>query len=137
MANRMYGSWLENMMDVYFKVEDHWTADPVGLFVVLVTDGYTFDTNHHEVGDLGIHVITDPIQLTEVTTTLGVLAAADSETEIEESGGVGHAAVMFIANDDGSQLIAYMDEGQPAQFPIILTSGKLNLRWSPPGILRI
>lgn len=138
MSNQIYGSWLEHMMDVYFKSDVHWTANPVGMFVCLVTDGYTFDTNHHEIEDLGIHIALPPAQLLDVTTTQGVLAAADVETDSSnEVGETANAAVIFIGNDDGSQLIAYIDTGDDGQLPITFVNGKLFIRWNPAGILRI
>ena len=138
MTNQVYGSWLENMMDVYFKSEAHWTANPANMYVCGVDAGYVFNTNHHEVEDLGAHVVLPPVAMTEVTTTLGVLDAADVETNTDEQiGEVAAAAVIFIGNDDGSQLLVFIDQGEEGQLPITFVNGKLFVRWNAAGILRI
>ena len=138
MAKALYGSWLEHMMNVYFKTEDHWTPDPVDMYVCGVGAGYTFNPNHETVEDLGINVVLEPVAMSEVTTDMGLLDAADTETEtVDEAGDVAVAVVIFIANDDGSQLLAYIDEGEEGQLPITFVQGKLFIRWNPAGIFRI
>src|SRR3546814_6457470 len=42
-----------------------------------------------------------------------------------EAGEVVHAVVLFAANDDGSQLLCYIDEGLPSQLPMTLLAGKV------------
>lgn len=139
MANQVYKSWLEHMMDVYFQADDHWTAAPMNLYVCGVTEDYHFYDTHKEVEDLGITVALGPRLLENVTTTFGVLRADNllSEVPEEEASRRVHAIVLFVANDDGSRLIAYLDEGEPFQLPMRIVEGVFKINWGPNGILRI
>ncbi len=138
MANQLYGSFLQNLMEVYFGVEPHWTDDAITIYSCGVSDAYVFNTNHHEVEDLGANVVLSPVPLTGVDLTLGVFKAGDSESNVTtEAGNVVHAYVIFAGSDDGSQLMAYIDQGQPGQLPMTLLDGKLFQRWNPAGFFRI
>lgn len=138
MAKALYTSFLEHMFGVYTLAENHFTVDPVDMYVCGVGAGYTFNPAHTEVEDLGIDVVLPPVAMTDVTYISGLIKASDVETETsEQSGDVATAAVIFIANDDGSRLMAFIDEGEEGQLPITFVSGKLFIRWNPAGIFRI
>ena len=138
MANQIYPSFLQQLMEQYFKVDAPWTADSMDVFVVGVGPEYEFATTHHEVEDLGLNIVFEPIPVPDVTLTGGVFAAGDAEGLIEsEAGETVKALVLFCANNDGSQLIAYIDEGQPMQLPMTLIVGQLFVRWNAAGIFRI
>src|SRR3546814_8768118 len=80
------------------------------------SDVCSSDLSHHQVEDLGINVVFGPVPVPGVTLTNGVFAAGEIETSVEaEAGEVVHAVVLFAANDDGSQLLCYIDEGLPSQ----------------------
>ena len=55
----------------------------------------------------------------------------------EDAGNAVAAIVIFAGNEDGSRLMAYIDEGQPSQLPLTLLNGKFFFRWNPAGIFRI
>src|SRR3546814_13198412 len=79
---------------------------------------------------LGINVVFGPVPVPGVTLTNGVFAAGEIETSVEaEAGAVVHAVVLFAANDDGSQLLCYIDEGIPRQLPMTLIAGKVYVDW--------
>lgn len=139
MANVIYPSFLQQLMEQYFKVDAPWTAAEMDIFVCGVGSGYTFSESHHAVEDLGINVVLPPAPVPEVDLVGGLMKAGDVETQVgdEEAGDTVVALVLFCANDDGSQLIAFIDEGQPMQLPTTLLSGKFFVRWNPQGILRI
>lgn len=138
MANQLYGSWLQNLLETYFGVEDKFTVDPVDLFVCGVNDSYTFDSSDQIVEDLGANVVMEPVPLLGVTLTNGLLKADVTVADVEDDAGNSvEALVIFCANEDGSRLIAYIDEGQPTQLPLILARGKFYFRWNPAGIFRI
>ena len=139
MANQHYTSWLQHLMEVYFGVEDHFTDDPVmDVYVCGVNASYEFDPDHAMVEDLGVNVVLSPVALSDITLTNGLFKCSDTETDVTtEAGNEVFAMVLFVANDDGSRLIAYIDEGQPTQLPLILANGKFYFRWNPAGIFRI
>lgn len=138
MANQLYPTFLQGLMEQYFQVEEPWTSDSVGLFVCGVDSNYTFSAEHSMVEDLGINVVLSPVAVPDVEIIGGVLKAGDAETDVtDEAGGVVAAAVLFCANDDGSQLIAYIDEGLPTQLPMTLLAGKVKIHWNESGIFRI
>lgn len=139
MANQHYTSWLQHLMEVYFGIEDHFTTDPVmDIFVCGVNDSYVFDPDHTVVEDLGANVVLSPTALSDVTVLGGVLKCEDTETAVTtEAGNEVFAMVVFVANDDGSRLMCYIDEGQPTQLPLILANGKFYFRWNSAGIFRI
>ena len=138
MANQIYPSFLQQLMEQFFKVDPPWTTDSMDVFVCGVGSGYTFDPSHHEVEDLGINVVLSPAAIPNVTLTNGVFSADDVETTVaEEAGQVVEAIVIFCANDDGSQLIAYIDEGLPTQLPMTLLAGTVFIHWNDSGIFRI
>ena len=138
MANQLYPSFLQSLMEQFFKVTEPWTAAPMDLFVCGVDSNYTFSTAHVTVEDLGINVVLPPIAVPDVTIEGGVFKAGDASTDVTtEAGGVVNAVVLFAANDDGSQLIAYIDEGLPSQLPMNLFVGKMFVRWNESGIFRI
>ena len=108
------------------------------MFVCGVDSNYTFSTSHSTVEDLGINVVLSPIEVPDVEIVGGILKAGDAETDvIDEAGGVVAAAVLFVANDEGSQLVAYIDEGLPTQLPMTLLAGKVKIHWNESGIFRI
>src|SRR3546814_8897811 len=79
---------------------------------------------------LGINVVFGPVPVPGVTLTNGVFAAGEIETSVEaEAGEVVHAVVLFAENDDGSQLLCYVDEGLPSQLPMTLLAGKVYVQW--------
>lgn len=138
MANQMYGSWLQDLMEVYFGVTAPFTPDPMDVFACGVSADYVFDTNHSTVEDLGINVTMTPVALADVTLNLGVFDCSDTESLIDADAGNAVAAiVIFAGNEDGSRLMAYIDEGQPSQLPLTLLNGKFFFRWNPAGIFRI
>src|SRR3546814_3037813 len=86
----------------------------------------------------GVQTCALPISVPGVTLTNGVFAAGEIETSVEaEAGEVVHAVVLFAANDDGSQLLCYIDEGLPSQLPMTLLAGKVYVHWNDYGIFRI
>src|SRR3546814_8291758 len=124
--NQIYPSFLQSLMEQFFKVDEPWTVDSLDVLLVGVGEGYTFDDSHHQVEDLGINVVFGPVPVPGVTLTNGVFAAGEIETSVEaEAGEVVHAVVLFAANDDGSQLLCYIDEGLPSQLPMTLLAGKV------------
>lgn len=138
MANQLYPTFLQGLMEQYFQVEAPWTSVAMSLFVCGVDSSYTFNAAHSTVEDLGINVVLSPIEVPDVEIIGGVLKAGDAETLVsDEAGGVVAAAVLFCANDDGSQLVAYIDEGLPTQLPMTLLAGKVKIHWNESGIFRI
>ena len=138
MANQLYPSFLQSLMEQFLQVEAPWTSAAMSLFVCGVDSNYTFNTAHSTVEDLGINVVLSPIEVPDVEIIGGVLKAGDAETLVsDEAGGVVAAAVLFCANDDGSQLIAYIDEGLPTQLPMTLLAGTVKIHWNESGIFRI
>lgn len=138
MANQLYPTFLQGLMEQYFQVTAPWTAAAMDLFVCGVDSNYTFSAAHSTVEDLGINVVLSPVAVPDVEIIGGVLKAGDAETDVtDEAGGVVAAAVLFCANDDGSQLIAYIDEGLPTQLPMTLLAGKVKIHWNESGIFRI
>lgn len=139
MANQIYPSWLEHMLDVYFNADDHWTTNPMNLYVCGLREEYNFHPAHATVEDLGINVVLAPRLLEEVTTIDGVLKAADMDSIVtdEEAGARVLSMVIFAANDDGSRLLAHITEGAEHQLPMRIVEGVLKLYWNPLGILRI
>lgn len=136
--NQIYPSFLQSLMEQFFKVDEPWTVDSLDVLLVGVGEGYTFDDSHHQVEDLGINVVFGPVPVPGVTLTNGVFAAGEIETSVEaEAGEVVHAVVLFAANDDGSQLLCYIDEGLPSQLPMTLLAGKVYVHWNDSGIFRI
>src|SRR3546814_15081790 len=72
------------------------------------------------------------------TDTLFPYTTLFRSTSVEaEAGEVVHAVVLFAANDDGSQLLCYIDEGLPRQLPMTLLAGQVYVHWNASGILRI
>ena len=139
MTNRHYTSWLQHLMEVYFGVEDHFTTDPVmDVFVCGVNDSYSFSNAHTVVEDLGANVVMEPVALSGVTLTNGVFKCDDTEVDVTtDAGNQVFAMVLFVADGDGSRLMAYIDEGQPTQLPLVLATGKFFFRWNAAGIFRI
>lgn len=138
MANQLYPTFLQGLMEQFFKVTAPWTVADMSLFVCGVDSNYTFSAAHSTVEDLGINVVLSPIAVPDVEIVGGVLKAGDAETDVtDEAGEVVAAVVLFCANDDGSQLIAYIDEGLPSQLPMTLLAGKVFVRWNESGIFRI
>ena len=139
MSNQIYPTWLQHLMETYFGVEPHFTTNPVmDIFVCGVNSSYTYDPTDFEVEDLGATVVMTPVPLTNVTLTNGVLKCDVTEVEVDaEAANEVFAMVIFVANDDGSRLIAFIDEGQPTQLPLVLAKGKFFFRWNAAGILRI
>lgn len=138
MANQHYTSWLQDLMEVWFGVTAPFTTDPMDVYVCGVNDSYVFDPDHTVVEDLGANVVLSPEALTDVTLDSGLFKCEDTVTNVTtEAGNEVYAMVIFAANDDGSRLIAYIDEGQPTQLPLILANGKFYFRWNPAGIFRI
>ncbi len=138
MANRHYTSWLQHLMEVYFGVEDHFTVDPMDVFVCGVNDSYSFSDAHAVVEDLGANVVMEPTTLSGVTLTNGVFKCDVTEADVDaDAGNQVHALVIFAANADGSRLMAYIDEGQPTQLPLVLAKGKFFFRWNAAGVFRI
>lgn len=139
MANRHYNSWLYHLMAVYFGVEAHFTEDPaMDVFVCGVNDSYVFSNAHTMVEDLGANVVMEPTVLSNITLTDGVFKCDVTEADVDaDAGNQIFAMVIFVANADGSRLIAYIDEGQPTVLPLVLAKGKFFFRWNPAGIFRI
>lgn len=139
MPNQHYTSWLQNLMEVYFGVEDHFTTDPaMDVFVCGVNDSYVFSNAHTVVEDLGVNVVMTPTVLGNITLINGVFKCDVTEVDVDaEAGNQIFAMVIFVANADGSRLIAYIDEGQPTQLPLVLAKGKFFFRWNAAGVFRI
>lgn len=139
MANQLYSSWLQHLMETYFGVAAHFTDNPImDVFVCGVSDGYVFNSDHTEVEDLGLNVTMEPVALADITLTDGVFKCAVTETNTDDQiGNEVHALVIFVANEDGSRLMAYIDSGQPTQLPLVLVNGKFFFRWNAAGIFRI
>src|SRR3546814_6038051 len=111
--NQIYPSFLQSLMEQFFKVDEPWTVDSLDVLLVGVGEGYTFDDSHHQVEDLGINVVFGPVPVPGVTLTNGVFAAGEIETSVEaEAGEVVHAVVLFAANDDGSRSEEHTSELQ-------------------------
>src|SRR3546814_20240965 len=92
--NQIYPSFLQSLMEQFFKVDEPWTVDSLDVLLVGVGEGYTFDDSHHQVEDLGINVVFGPVPVPGVTLTNGVFAAGEIETSVEaEAGEVVHAVV--------------------------------------------
>lgn len=138
MANQLYPTFLQGLMEQYFQVTAPWTAAAMDLFVCGVDSNYTFSTAHSTVEDLGINVVLPPITVPDVEVDGGLLKAGNATGEVtDEAGEVVAAVVLFCANDDGSQLVAYIDEGLPTQLPMTLLAGKVKIYWNESGIFRI
>ena len=138
MANQLYPTFLQGLMEQFFKVTAPWTVADMGLFVCGVDSNYTFSAAHSTVEDLGINVVLSPVAVPDVEIVGGILKAGDAEADVaDEAGGVVAAAVLFCANDDGSQLVAYIDEGLPTQLPMTLLAGTVKIHWNESGIFRI
>src|SRR3546814_1979546 len=85
-------SFLQSLMEQFFKVDEPWTVDSLDVLLVGVGEGYTFDDSHHQVEDLGINVVFGPVPVPGVTLTNGVFAAGEIETSVEaEAGDIVHA----------------------------------------------
>src|SRR3546814_6029966 len=81
--NQIYPSFLQSLMEQFFKVDEPWTVDSLDVLLVGVGEGYTFDDSHHQVEDLGINVVFGPVPVPGVTLTNGVFAAGELETSVE------------------------------------------------------
>src|SRR3546814_17948270 len=55
--NQIYPSFLQSLMEQFFKVDEPWTVDSLDVLLVGVGEGYTFADSHHLVEALGINVV--------------------------------------------------------------------------------
>lgn len=109
----------------------------VGLSVCGVTSGYTYDSSHETVEDLGDNICMEQMEIDNVTITNGVVDGDNVRFIRPASGSETDALVVFFTFDGGTQLIAYINSGESGSIPLLLVGTDVVIKWNAQGIFKI
>jgi len=112
-------------------------AENIVIRCVLVNNTYVFDPSHADYAALGDSPMLDPVDLSGVVITGGLLDADDVVFDHPNLLGLTVSGiVIFLSWSAGTKLLAFIDQGG-VTIPQLLSEGNVTIKWPEAGILRI
>lgn len=138
MANAIYDLWKQEILKGTSNNLLNSAAGATGVFVAMVTAGYTFSQSHQFYSSLTNIIGTDQ-EVTTKTQVSGVFDGDDLTYTAVTAGSTVVALVLYRKNAGANTtwpLIAYLDTGMTG-LPVTTNGGNITVTWNASGIFKL